>query len=44
MILRVMRGGSWGNWPVITQAALRHGDTPADARYDLGFRVIRRKR
>jgi len=44
MILKVMRGSSWGFRPDYARAANRNWFPPALARDILGFRVIKRKR
>jgi formylglycine-generating enzyme required for sulfatase activity len=39
---RVLRGGSWGNYPVDARAASRNGSIPDDRNVSFGFRVVRR--
>jgi uncharacterized protein (TIGR02996 family) len=36
---RVLRGGSWNNYPLICRAAYRHRGAPARRDYHVGFRV-----
>ena len=38
---RVVRGGSWGYFPVDPRSAYRYGDLTVDRNYNLGFRVAR---
>ena len=38
---RVVRGGGWGNGSYYCRASSRVSDTPANAVYDIGFRVAR---
>jgi formylglycine-generating enzyme required for sulfatase activity len=38
---RVLRGGSWDNYPHRVRAANRYGDTPAFRTSGLGFRLAR---
>ena len=38
---RVVRGGSWGYFPVDPRSAYRYGDLQVDRNYNLGFRVAR---
>jgi formylglycine-generating enzyme required for sulfatase activity len=37
----VVRGGSWGYFPVDPRSAYRYGDLTVDRNYNLGFRVAR---
>ncbi len=39
--LRVLRGGSWYDWPSVVRSALRSGGAPGDRNYFTGFRVSR---
>jgi formylglycine-generating enzyme required for sulfatase activity len=38
---RVLRGGSWNDWPVVARSAKRRGHLPVDRSYVTGFRVAR---
>jgi len=38
--MRVIRGGSWFNNSTISRSAYRVGTSPADAKGDIGFRVV----
>jgi sulfatase modifying factor 1 len=38
---RVLRGGSWGNWPDGARSAFRYRDDPADRFGSYGFRLAR---
>ena len=37
---RVMRGGSWYDWPVFARSAYRYGDSPSNSSWVLGFRLL----
>ncbi len=37
---RVLRGGSWYNFPVYARSAYRNGHDPYFSNYNLGFRVL----
>jgi len=38
---KVLRGGSWGNFPINTRSAIRYRSFPAIRYYDIGFRLQR---
>ena len=39
--VRVLRGGSWGDWPGVSRSAVRYGCSPVDRFGFTGFRVAR---
>ncbi len=38
--IRLLRGGSWNSLPGLCRSAYRNRDLPANAYYDVGFRVV----